>query len=234
MARAVAEELARRGNALDLAGRDLEDLERTAADLAIRYEVQARAISFDALDLKSHTSFAQKILTEPGSTLEGVILLFGTMTDQKEAEQDFRQAELMIAGNYTGAASILGYFANAFEVRKSGVIVGVSSVAGDRGRQSNYIYGSAKGALSLYLQGLRNRLFHSGVRVITVKPGFVDTAMTYGLKLPPIVAPPSRVARDICRAMDGQADVVYTPFFWRYIMLIIQHIPEFVFKRLKL
>ncbi len=234
MARAVAEELARRGNALDLAGRDLEDLERTAADLAIRYEVQARAISFDALDLKSHTSFAQKILTEPGSTLEGVILLFGTMTDQKEAEQDFRQAELMIAGNYTGAASILGYFANAFEVRKSGVIVGVSSVAGDRGRQSNYIYGSAKGALSLYLQGLRNRLFHSGVRVITVKPGFVDTAMTYGLKLPPIVAPPSRVACDICRAMDGQADVVYTPFFWRYIMLIIQHIPEFVFKRLKL
>lgn len=234
MARAVAEELARRGNALDLAGRDLEDLERTAADLAIRYEVQARAISFDALDLKSHPSFSQKILTEPGSTLEGVILLFGTMTDQKEAEQDFRQAELMIAGNYTGAASILGYFANAFEVRKSGVIVGVSSVAGDRGRQSNYIYGSAKGALSLYLQGLRNRLFHSGVRVITVKPGFVDTAMTYGLKLPPIVAPPSRVACDICRAMDGQADVVYTPFFWRYIMLIIQHIPEFVFKRLKL
>lgn len=234
MARAVAEDLAHRGNALDLAGRDLEDLERTAADLAIRYGIQARAVLFDALDLKSHTSFAQKVLAEPGPTLEGVILLFGTMTDQKEAEQDFRQAELMIVANYTGAASILGYFANAFEARKSGVIVGVSSVAGDRGRQSNYIYGSAKGAFSLYLQGLRNRLFHSGVRVITVKPGFVDTAMTYGLKLPPIVAPPSRVARDIGRAMDGGADVVYTPFFWRYIMLIIQHIPEFVFKRLKL
>lgn len=233
MARAVAEELAAQGKSLFLAGRDLEDLEHTAADVRIRFGVQAHIGYFDAVDTTSHSEFVTSVL-EKVEELAGVVLAFGTMTDQKEAEQDFHAAEAMITSNFTGTVSILTHLANYFEKRRSGVIVGISSVAGDRGRQSNYIYGASKGAVSLFLQGLRNRLFQAGVQVITVKPGFVDTAMTYGMKLPPIVAPPKTVARDICKAIQKKADVVYTPFFWRYIMLIIRLIPEFVFKRLKL
>ncbi len=119
-------------------------------------------------------------------------------------------------------------------VKRRGFIIGISSVAGDRGRQSNYVYGAAKGALSLYLQGLRNRLYPSGVRVITVKPGFVDTAMTYGLPGMFLVASPQYVGERIVRALERSADVVYLPWFWRYIMLIIKLIPEPIFKRLKL
>jgi len=117
---------------------------------------------------------------------------------------------------------------------KRGFIIGISSVAGDRGRQSNYVYGAAKGALSLYLQGLRNRLHPSGVRVITIKPGFVDTAMTYGLPGMFLVASPQAVGESIASSPGKSADVVYLPWFWRYIMLIIKHIPEPIFKRLKL
>ncbi|MBX7222344.1 MAG: SDR family oxidoreductase [Blastocatellia bacterium] len=233
MARAIAAGLAQEGYGLYLAGRDVADLESTAADLQLRYGVPVFSGPFDAIGTATHQAFFQTVI-ETLPALKGVVVAFGTMTEQTEAERDFPAAEAMIASNFTGAVSILTHVANYFESKGTGVIVGITSVAGDRGRKSNYVYGSAKGALSLFLQGLRNRMFHCGVRVITVKPGFVDTAMTYGLKLPPIVAPPEVVARDICRAVKGSADVVYTPFFWRYIMLVIKLLPEFVFKRLKL
>lgn len=119
-------------------------------------------------------------------------------------------------------------------VKRRGFIIGISSVAGDRGRQSNYVYGAAKGALSLYLQGLRNRLYPRGIRVITIKPGFVDTAMTYGLSGLFLVASPQNIGERIVRSLDKSADVVYLPWFWRYIMMIIKHIPEPIFKRMKL
>jgi short-subunit dehydrogenase len=150
------------------------------------------------------------------------------------AARDFKSGEKIIVANFTGAASILGYCANFLEQKKHGFIIGISSVAGDRGRQSNYVYGAAKGALSLYLQGLRNRLFASGVRVITIKPGFVDTAMTYGLPGLFLVASPHDIGKRIVAALDKSADVVYLPWFWRYIMLIIKHVPEPIFKRMKL
>ena len=140
----------------------------------------------------------------------------------------------MIVSNFTGAVSILNHCANYFETLQNGFIIGISSVAGDRGRQSNYLYGAAKGALSLYLQGLRNRLFVSGVRVITIKPGFVDTAMTFGLPGLFLVATPQFVGARIVSALGKSADIVYLPGFWRYLMLIIKHIPEAVFKRMKL
>ncbi len=140
----------------------------------------------------------------------------------------------IIDSNFTGAASILSHCANHFESMKSGFIIGISSVAGDRGRQSNYVYGAAKGALSLYLQGLRNRLYPGGVRVITIKPGFVDTAMTYGLPGLFLVASPQYMGNRIVAALGKSADVVYLPWFWRYIMLIIKLIPEPIFKRMKL
>ncbi len=233
IARALAEDLASGGAAVYLAARDLADAESTARDIAIRHRVPALAGFFDATDLASHEEFLNRAVAELGG-LTVAVVAFGNMFDQREAERDVALAERMIAANYTGAVSILTHLANFFEEQKSGTIVGISSVAGDRGRQSNYVYGSTKAAVSAFLQGLRNRLFHHGVAVITVKPGFVDTAMTYGLKLPPIVAPPAKAARDIRRAIDrGGPDVLYTPFFWRWIMLIIKLIPEFVFKRLK-
>ena len=143
---------------------------------------------------------------------------------------------------YTGAPhefsdeeiSLLTALATFFEKKKSGFIVGISSVAGDRGRQSNYVYGSAKGAFALFLQGLRNRLHPAGVRVLTVKPGFIDTRMTFGEVAPGMAADPEAVGAAILKALDRNRSVIYVPWFWRYIMLVIRSIPEPIFKRLRL
>jgi short-subunit dehydrogenase len=129
---------------------------------------------------------------------------------------------------------LLSHLADYFENRKHGFIAGISSVAGERGRQSNYVYGAAKGAFTILLQGLRNRLFPHGVRVLTVKPGFVDTGMTFGMRGLFLVASPEYVGERIARSVVRGRDVVYIPWFWRHIMLIIRLIPEFIFKRLKL
>ena len=232
IARATAQAFAARGAELYLSSRDIEELSRIAADIRLRYGVTVHHGAFDAEATETHEAFFQSVLTTmPG--LSGVVLAFGYLGDQ-QAARDFNIGEKVIASNFTGAASILSLCANHFEPLKQGFIIGISSVAGDRGRQSNYVYGAAKGALSLYLQGLRNRLYPSGVRVITVKPGFVDTAMTYGLPGLFLVASPQDIGERIARSLDRKQDVVYLPWFWRYIMLIIKHIPEPVFKRLKL
>jgi len=232
MARATAAAFAARGDDLYLASRDAEELRRIAADLHLRYGVTVHHGLFDAEATDTHEAFFQSVL-ETMPDLSDVVLAFGYLGDQLAA-RDFSVAAKVIVSNFTGAASILSLCANHFEPMKRGFIIGISSVAGDRGRQSNYVYGAAKGALSLYLQGLRNRLYPSGVRVITVKPGFVDTAMTYGLPGLFLVASPQYVGERIVAALGKSADVVYLPWFWRYIMLIIKHIPEPIFKRMKL
>jgi short-subunit dehydrogenase len=142
----------------------------------------------------------------------------------------------MIDVNYTAAVSLLNLAAVHLAQQGSGFICALSSVAGDRGRKSNFIYGSTKAALTTYLQGLRNRLFTSGVSVITIKPGFVDTAMTWGMLNPksPLTANPERVAASIDRAILGRRNVIYVPWFWRIIMAVIRSIPEPIFKRMKL
>jgi decaprenylphospho-beta-D-erythro-pentofuranosid-2-ulose 2-reductase len=232
IARATAAAFAARGNALYLASRDEEELRRIAADLRLRYGVEVRYGLFDAEAVETHEMFLLSVIaTMPN--LSGVVLAFGYLGDQ-QAARDFEVGAKVIASNFTGAASILSLCANYFEPLKRGFIIGISSVAGDRGRQSNYVYGAAKGALSLYLQGLRNRLYASGVRVITIKPGFVDTAMTYGLPGLFLVASPQAIGERIVATLSKSADVVYLPWFWRYIMLIIKHIPEPIFKRMKL
>lgn len=232
IARATANAFAGKGCALYLASRDIDELQRIAADLRTRHGVEVRHGYFDAEAPESHGAFWQSVIEQmPG--LSGVVLAFGFLGDQ-QAARDFKVGAKIIACNFTGAVSILGLCADYFESKRRGFIIGISSVAGDRGRQSNYVYGAAKGALSLYLQGLRNRLYSSGVRVITVKPGFVDTAMTYGLKGMFLVAQPGAVGERIAGAPDKSADVVYLPWFWRIIMFIIRHIPEPVFKRMKL
>ncbi len=233
IARAVIAELGKRGATLVLAGRNLSEVERIAADARLRHGIQAHSVAFDACDLASHAAvFASAV--ERAGRLDGVLVAFGALTDQKQAEQDVFAAAAMIASNYTGVVSVATHAANYFEAQGGGVIGVISSVAGDRGRQSNYVYGSAKAGVTAFCQGLRQRLFKKGVRVVTIKPGIVDTPMTDGLKLPPIAVKPERVARDIARALERADGDLYTPFFWRFIMLVIRIIPEPIFKRLSL
>ncbi|MDB5289925.1 MAG: short-chain dehydrogenase [Phycisphaerales bacterium] len=232
--RAVARRWAASGSDVLLAGRDVEDMERSAADLRLRYGRRVEVVPFDALDFDSHESFWRDCLDRTGGDLAGVVMLHGWMPAQADAQNDFTLARKAIDTNYTSAVSLLTLAANDFEKKKRGFLCVFSSVAGDRGRQSNYAYGSAKAALTAFLQGLRNRLFKSGVSVVTVKPGFVDTAMTWGLPGLFLVASPEKVANDVFVAVGKRRAEIYTPFFWRYIMLIIKSVPEFVFKRMKL
>ena len=232
IARASAAAFAARGDALYLASRDEDELRRISADLQLLYGVEVHQGFFDAEATETHEEFFKSVVTVMPK-FSGGVLAFGYLGDQLAA-RDFKVGEKNITANFTGAASILSHCANYFELKKSGFIIGIASVAGDRGRQSNYVYGAAKGALSLYLQGLRNRLYISGVRVITIKPGFVDTAMTYGLPGLFLVASPQSIGKGIVGSLNKSADVVYLPWFWRYIMLIIRCIPEPIFKRMKL
>jgi len=232
--RAVARRWAAHGQNLLLAARDMDECDRVAADLRVRFGVQAQCIVFDALALDQYDNFWRDCLSRAGGNLAGVIVCHGFMVLREQTDLDPQLIRQTIDVNYTSPALILNLAANEFEKSKRGYIIGVSSVAGDRGRQSNYYYGSAKAAFSAYLAGLRNRLFKANVLVLTVKPGFVDTAMTWGLSGTFLVASPEHVAQDIWNALQRRQDVLYTPFFWRYIMFIIRHIPEFIFKRMKL
>jgi len=157
------------------------------------------------------------------------------MSDQLQAESDWAACEKMLVVNYIGAVSILNLAAASYAGRHQGTIVGISSVAGERGRQSNYFYGSAKAGFTAYLSGLRNRLFREGVQVLTVKPGFVYTRMTEAMTLPALVtATPEQVANAIYKAVLAKKNVIYVKWFWRWIMLLIKMIPETVFKKMKL
>jgi decaprenylphospho-beta-D-erythro-pentofuranosid-2-ulose 2-reductase len=233
IARATAQQLAARGHALTLAGRDLAELQRDAADLQLRYGVAVFVTQFDAEAFDNHGVFLTQVVAQGGG-LEGVVLAFGYLGEQSRAAADFSETLAILQRNYVGAVSILNRCAEYLAAQGHGNIIAISSVAGDRGRQSNYIYGSAKGGLSVYLQGLRNALFHRGVHVMTVKPGFVDTAMTYGMPGLFLVASPPSVAQKILLALDKKRNEIYVPWFWRWIMLIIRHVPEPIFKRLKM
>lgn len=231
IARALAHHYAQAGHQLLLAVRKAERLESEVSDLKIRYGAEVQALEFDAKDYASHAAFCEGLSPQP----DIVIVVFGLLTEQADADADWQKARAMLEVNYVGAASILHPIANAMEARGSGTIVGISSVAGDRGRASNYHYGSAKAGFTALLSGLRNRLAKKGVHVLTVKPGFVDTAMTAAMDTPaPLTAQPEQVARDIAQAVKKQKNTLYTKWMWRYIMLIIRNIPEAIFKKLSL
>ena len=234
IARATTDEFARAGYDLILAGRSGEEVERVAADAGIRHNVHVTGEAFDALDTDSHAQFIARLIERCGGRLAGAVVAFGLLGEAERAERDFDHAGEIIGVNYVGAVSVLTHLAAHFAEKKKGFIVGISSVAGDRGRASNYVYGSAKGGFSLFLQGLRNRLHKSGVHVVTVKPGFIDTRMTFGVVRSPLVADPAVVGRAIARAVRKKRSIVYVPGFWRYIMWVIRLIPEFIFKRLSL
>jgi len=233
IARATAQSLAKRRYNLILAGRDNEELERIASDISIRHKIGTRCQKLDIHEFSGHRHFAQALIG-PEERLAGVVCAIGYLGDQEHAFTDTNEAERIISTNYTGPVILINELAALLSKQQQGFIIGIGSVAGDRGRQSNFIYGSAKGGFNLYLQGLRNRLFRDNVQVLTVKPGFVDTAMTFGMDGMFLVAQPEEIGDGIIRAIDKKRDSIYLPFFWRYIMLIIRSIPEYIFKRLSL
>ena len=231
----IAKELARvyakNGYNLYLGARNVEELEEVATDIRVRSSVEVALKEFDITAFETHAEFYATLGEKP----LGVIVVSGYMTAQHIAQKEWSESLNTINVNYTGAVSLLNIVADDFEKEKRGFIVGVSSVAGDRGRKANYIYGSAKAAFTTYLSGLRNRLFESGVEVLTVKPGFVATKMTEDLDLPEkLTAQPSEVAEDIFNAQQKGKNILYTKWIWRYIMLIIKHIPEFMFKKMSI
>ena len=230
--RALAEELTASGRPLVLAGRDSEELEKMKADLRIRFGTSVETLELDVSESRTAASALRALIS--GKGIEGAVAGIGYLGDQSLAEIDDEQARVILETNFVGPALLIGVLAQHFEQQRRGFICVLSSVAGDRGRQSNYFYGSAKAGLNAYLQGLRNRLHHAGVAVITVKPGFVDTGMTWGLPGMFLVASPRKVSRRIARAIERRENEVYVPGFWRWIMMAIRLIPEPLFKRMRL
>lgn len=234
IAHAVADVYAAAGCSVALAARDVEEARRAASDLTIRYGVEARGFAFDACDpFEQHSALVSEV-EEALGPIEVALVAFGYMGDQQASEDDFEKARRVIEINYTGAVSVCEAVARVMVSRGAGSIIGLSSVAGERGRASNYFYGSAKGALTLYLQGLRNRLASKNVHVMTVKLGFIDTPMTFELETGIPVASPQKAARAIFNAQGRGVETFYYPRFWGGIMGVIKSIPEKVFKRLSI
>ena len=234
IARAISAEFAAHGYDLLLTGRDCQELQTVTADLQIRYRVRATAYAFDALLFDTHSATLETILADAGDALEGAVICFGYLGDQLKAQSDLTEAKHILDVNFTSCVSVLNILANYFEKRRAGFLCALSSVAGDRGRQSNYIYGAAKAGLSAYLQGLNHRLFRANVCVLTVKPGFVDTRMTFARQGLFMMASPEKIASGVYRAVTRRKDLVYLPWYWRPIMLVIRCIPNRLFKRSRL
>jgi decaprenylphospho-beta-D-erythro-pentofuranosid-2-ulose 2-reductase len=234
---AIATETARNfaadGSALFLIARNQEKLAGLAADLQVRGASAVNTATFNASDLPYHEQLMESAVRSLGE-IDAALIAHGDLPDQKKCQASWQATEDALRTNLASPIAFLTWLGNYFEARKQGNITVISSVAGDRGRQSNYVYGAAKGALSTFLQGLRNRLAPLGVSVTTIKPGFVDTPMTQHIPKGPLFASAETVGTRVYKAMKRGESVVYAPFFWRFIMLIIQHIPECIFKKLKL
>lgn len=233
IAQSIAAQLAAERPALFLAARTGSKLELIARDLDLRHGLKAESAAIDFDDFSTHAPLVDLAIQRLGG-LDLAFVCHGALPDQLACERDYATAEAAFRVNFLSPISFLGTLADRFEKARAGCIVAISSVAGDRGRQSNYFYGAAKAALTAYLAGLRNRLYPAGVRVVTVKPGFVDTPMTAHLKTGLLTASAETVARDIIRAAAHLNGELYTPWFWRWIMLFVRLVPEPVFVRLKL
>jgi decaprenylphospho-beta-D-erythro-pentofuranosid-2-ulose 2-reductase len=230
--RASALRFARAGWRILLAGRDGGALRREADDIAAR---TGATVSTHAIDILETGAFEAFVAGLP-CLADAILCVIGLLGYQTKAQTDIAHATLVIRSNFEGPALLLGIFAERFAVRGSGTIIGVSSVAGERGRATNYVYGAGKAGLTAFLSGLRNRFGKTKIRVVTVQPGFVRTRMTQGMKLPgPLTAEPAQVAEAIYRAVEvWPRDVIYVKSIWRVIMVIIKAIPEPVFKRLRI
>lgn len=228
---AIAHRLAAQGHPILLAARAPDRLAADAADLMLRYGVAVDLLPWDALDAGATEAMIAALDPLPGIAVCAV----GVLGDQSVAQTDGVEAARVMRTNFEAPALAMGWLANRFEARGSGVLVGISSVAGERGRADNYVYGAAKAGFTAFLSGLRNRLARRGVRVVTVLPGFVQTRMVEGRALPPrLTATPQEVALAVDRAIARGRNVVYVKPVWRVIMAVIRLIPEPLFKRMKL
>lgn len=233
IAEATARLYARDGGKLFLIARNEERLKTLANDLTIR---GAASIDFHHMDINAidqHPMVLDRAFETLGS-IEIVLIAHGTLPDQAACENSVATTLAEINTNAISTLSLLTHIANKMETQQGGTIAVITSVAGERGRQSNYVYGAAKGMLSIFLQGLRHRLDKSAVQVLDIRPGFVDTPMTAQFKKGLLWAQPERIARDIVRGIEKRKYRIYTPFFWAFIMFIIRNIPEAIFKKTRL
>jgi short-subunit dehydrogenase len=234
---AIAAEAAKRfageGARLFLTGRDPGKMAAVCDDLRVRGALQVESMGVDVTHTAKHRDLLEAAIARLGG-LDVALIAHGTLPDQRLAQESVDYALQALATNFTATIALLTLLANYFEAQRRGCIAVITSVAGDRGRQSNYLYGSAKGGVDRFLQGLRNRLFPAGVSVVTLKPGFVDTPMTAGLRKNPLFTSAGGAGRAVHRAIQRRRDVVYIPWFWRPIMTLIRLVPEAIFKRLHL
>jgi decaprenylphospho-beta-D-erythro-pentofuranosid-2-ulose 2-reductase len=229
----TAKAYARDGGRLFLTGRNAARLASVKDDLLVRGAVQVETAEMDVARIPSHRQVIDSAIAALGG-LDVALIAHGTLPDQALCQQNVSETLDAMQVNFTATVALLTLLANYFEVQHSGCIAVITSVAGDRGRQSNYVYGAAKGGVDRFLQGMRNRLFRSGVTVVTIKPGFVETPMTAGMKKSLLFASARRVGLGIHRAIGRRRSVVYIPWFWRPIMAVIKCLPEDIFKRLQL
>jgi short-subunit dehydrogenase len=234
IAQAVGRRYAEQGAVFFLVARDAARLNAVAADFTARGATAVSVLARDLADCRLHEDVVALSRQALGG-LDCVLLAYGVLPDQKACEQDAAAVVASLQTNYVSAVSLLTSLANVMEAQGHGTIGVIGSVAGDRGRQSNYVYGSAKGGLAVFVQGLRHRLIGKGVRVVLIKPGFVTTPMTAQLaKDGPLWASPQRVADDILRALGKGTATLYTPWFWRIIMAIVKLVPDALFSRMRL
>jgi decaprenylphospho-beta-D-erythro-pentofuranosid-2-ulose 2-reductase len=231
IAKAAVHYFAKAGCDIQLAARNADNLDQEKSNLELRYQIKVTLHEFDVLDTASHENFANSLKQLP----DIIICAVGYLSEQKKMELDFETASKVIRTNFEGPVSIFSVFANLFEKRGSGTMVGISSVAGERGREQNYIYGSSKAGFTTFLSGLRNRLSSKGVHVVTVLPGFVSTKMTNNMKLPNIItSQPDKVGKAIFEAVKKGTNIIYVSKIWHIIIIILKIIPEQIFKKMKL
>ena len=229
--KAVAHKFASLGHPIQLAARNADRLDTDKKDLELRYAIPVTLHNFDVLMTGTHAAFVASLPELPSIAVCAV----GLMGVQRKNEQEVQSATDVIRSNYEGPASIFAELANRFAERGSGTLAGISSVAGERGRSTNYVYGSAKAGFTAFLSGLRNRLTHQGVHVVTVLPGFVATQMTENMDMPAkLTAKPADVADAIERAVRKKQNIIYVRSIWRLIMIVVSNIPEHIFKRMKI
>jgi short-subunit dehydrogenase len=224
---------AERGARLFLAGRDPARLAAVAADLQLRGAAEVETALLEVTRVDRQAEVVDAAFAALGE-LDVALLAYGTLPEQARCQESVSETLRAMDVNFTASIALLTLLANRFEAQRHGTIAVITSVAGDRGRQSNYVYGAAKGGVQTFLEGLRNRLYHSGVGVVTLKPGFVDTPMTAALPKNPLFASARRAGQAVYRAIEAGRDIAYIPWFWRPIMAVVAALPELIFKRLRL
>lgn len=233
IAQSCARLLAAEGGRFFLVARQAENLSAVADDLRVRGASSVDTATADLLELGRHRELCRVAQVQLGR-IDIALVAHGVLPDQAKCEIEPDRAQRAIATNFTSGASLLLELAQILEAQRQGSLVVLGSVAGDRGKRSNYIYGSAKAGLHVLQQGLMTRLAPLGVHVLLVKPGFVDTPMTAGFRKGHLWITPERAARAIVRAIERRRTTIYVPWYWRAIMLMIRILPDRIFVRLKL